>query len=548
MKAMPGCLLLLCLGAVLPCVGQSMAPHLSAQEWRDDLSYLAQEMPKQHKSLFHTMTQAQFDEAVQSLKTDIPRLNDDEIVVRLAQIGAMVQDGHSGLELMDLPGNGYIPVVFAEYPDGIYVRSAAPEYADAVGGRVVMVGSTPVEEAMKRVDSIAPMDPNNTGQHTAWAARLYLNCPMLLHGLGLITSNASADFVMERRGQRKTLTMRASAPQGQWYLFNPPSDWVDARSASIPAPLWIQHANEPYWYTSLPEHRAVYFQFNAVMNGSEETLEQFASRLSAAINQPDVDRLVIDLRHNPGGNNTLLRPLLVALIASKLNHRGGVYCLIGPTTFSAAQNFVNRLESYTDVIFVGEPTGENVNLYGDPKHIELPHSHLKMSVAHLWWQDKDPRDTRAATFPELASSVSLQDYVAGRDPALQLALTTSTPTKLSDVLTSSLEGGVDGVLAQYNAWTGDPVHLYVQNPEAEVNTLGYKLMNAKRIPDAIIIFQVNAHAHPDSWNAWDSLGEGYANAQDRQNALQAYRKSVALNPKNTGGQAMIERLEKMHQN
>jgi len=526
------------------CLGQTPVPHLGAQQWRDDLHYLAQEMPKQHKSLFHTMTQAQFQQAVQALDADIPKLNDDEIVVRIAQIGAMVRDGHSGLHLQESADVNRIPVLFVQYPDGVYVRAAAPEYAAAVGGKVVKVGSYTTEEAMKRIDTIAPMDPNNPGHQVAWAARIYLNYPMVLHGLDLTASSQAAEFVIEKQGQQKTFTMRASVPIGWWHQFNPPSDWVDARPASVPTPLWIQHANEPYWLTYLPEHRAVYFQFNAVMNAEGEPLEEFASRLAGAINQDNVKRLVIDLRHNPGGNNTLLRPLLVTLISSRLNHRGGMYCIIGPRTFSAAQNFVDRLESYTDVIFVGEPTGENVNMYGDPNHIELPQSRLVMAVSHLWWQDKDPRDTRAATFPELASVMTFQDYLAGQDPVLQLALTTPTPAALEEELMAALAGGVDRVLARYNAWRNDPLHRYVQNPEMWVNTLGYKLMTANRVPDAITIFQANVRTHPDSWNAWDSLGEGYANAHETEEALRAYRRSVELNPGNAGGRQMIERLEK----
>lgn len=536
---------LLSVPGLLPAFAQGSAPHLSAQQWREDLHYLAQEMPKQHKSLFHTMTQAQFEQAVQTLDADIPHLNDDEIVVRLAQIGAMVKDGHSGLELLDVPGNVHIPVLFVQYSDGVYVRAAAPEYAEAVGGKVMTLSTSTIEDAMKRIDTIASMDPNNPGHQTAWAARLYLNYPILLRGLGLSASNQTADFVIEKQGRQKTYTMRASLPVGKWYLFNPPSDWVDARPSSVPTPLSIQRANEPYWFTTLPEHRAVYFQFNGVLNADGETLEQFAHRLASAINQDGVDRLIIDVRHNPGGNNTLLRPLLVTLISSKLNHRGGIYCIISPRTFSAAQNFVDRLESYTNVIFVGQPTGENVNMYGDPNTIELANSHLGMAVSHLWWQDKDPRDIRVATAPELASVMTFQDYIAGRDPALQLALTTPTPTTLQDLLTEALPGGVNGVLTRYNAWISDPVHQYAQDPEAQVNALGYQLMGDNRIPDAITIFQVNARTHPDSWNAWDSLGEGYANAHDKENALQAYRKSVGLNPKNRGGQQMIEKLEKM---
>jgi hypothetical protein len=545
MKHPPIASLLTFLLSFHPAFAQNIAPHLSAQEWRQDLHHLSQEMPKQHKYLFHSMTQEQFEKAVRTLDADIPRLSDDEIVVRLAQIGAMVKDGHSGLELLDVPGNTHIPVFFVQYADGVYVRAAAPEYAGAVGGRVVMVGSSTVEEAMNRIDTIAPMDPNNLGHQTAWAARLYLNYPMLLRGLGLSASGQTADFLIEKQGQRKTYTMRASVPVGAWYLYNPPSDWIDARPSSVSAPLSIQRANEPYWFTVLPEQRAVYFQFNGVINAEGETLEQFAGKLGSAINHDGVDRLIIDVRHNPGGDNTLLRPLLVTLIRSNLNHRGGMYCIIGPRTFSAAQNFVDRLESYTNVIFVGEPTGENVNMYGDPNHIELPNSHLVMAVSHLWWQDKDPRDTRVATASELASVMTFQNYVAGRDPALHLALTTPTPATLQDLLIEALPGGVSGVLARYNAWVSDPEHRFAQDPERQVNTLGYQLMGDSRIPDAITIFQVNARVHPDSWNAWDSLGEGYAKAHDKENALRAYRKSLELNPNNSGGQQMIEKLEKV---
>ena len=71
---------LLSLHGLLPAFAQSTVPHLTAQQWREDLHYLAQEMPKQHKSLFHTMTRAQFEQAVQALDADIPRLNDDEII------------------------------------------------------------------------------------------------------------------------------------------------------------------------------------------------------------------------------------------------------------------------------------------------------------------------------------------------------------------------------------------------------------------------------------------------------------------------------------
>jgi cytochrome c-type biogenesis protein CcmH/NrfG len=48
--------------------------------------------------------------------------------------------------------------------------------------------------------------------------------------------------------------------------------------------------------------------------------------------------------------------------------------------------------------------------------------------------------------------------------------------------------------------------------------------------------------YPASWNAYDSLGEAYMAAGDRQRAIENYRKSLQLNPQNTGAIEMLRRL------
>jgi len=520
--------------------------RLSPQDWREDLRFLAAQMRLKHKSLFHTMTETEFNQAVEKLDADIPRLNDDQIFIRFLQIMAMVRDGHSGFDIRPIPPpdlKDHIAVRFVRYADGIYVRAAAPEYADMVAGKVVKVGSSGWQEAIQRLDSIESHDPGNNGEQLAWSAKTSLNCPRLLYGLGLTQSRDSAEFTIEKNGQSRIFTLKAGVPIGEWYLNSVPPDWVDARPGSVPVPLAQQHEDKHYWFTYLPDQHAVYFQFNLVINQNGEPLADFAGRLATAVEQPSVERLVIDLRNNTGGDNTLLRPLLVALIRSKVNRRGGIFAITGPTTFSAAQNFVNRLENYTEAIYVGEPTSENVNFYGDPAGITLPHSHLEAAVSRLWWQDKDPRDKRAATFPEFAIEPTFRDYVAGTDPALQYALTAPKPETIQEALEGSLSAGIDAVFARYKAYVSDPAHKFLLDPEERVNSLGYKLLSAKRIPEAIVIFEVNARNHPNSSNAYDSLGEAYANARDKQRALDAYRKSVELNPENTSAKHVIEQIE-----
>ena len=520
-------------------------PQLSIADWREDLHFLAAQMRLKHRSLFHTMTEAQFDNAVASLDSDLPNLNSDQIFVRFAQLTAMVQDGHSGFDLLPIPANemNRIPVHFVRYADGIYIRAAAPAYADIVGGKLLEVGGVPWHEAIQRLDSLQSHDPGNNGEQLAWTAKALLNYPRVLHGLGLSDSSDGADFVIEKEGKSRTLRMRASAPLGTWYLDSEPDGWIDARPKTVTAPLSMQHREKHYWFTYLPERHAVYFQFNLVIDGEGETLAQFSSRLAKAIQQPEVQRLVIDVRNNTGGDNTLLRPLLAAIFRSPVDRHGGIYVITGPTTFSACQNFVNRLENYADVIFVGQPTAENVNFYGDPAGITLPHSHLEAAVSQLWWQDEDPRDKRAATMPDAAFESTFRDYLTGADPALQFALTAATPLTIEESLEQALPQGLEGTKGEYASYLADPLHKYLSNPERRINSLGYKLLGEKRVADAIVIFEVNAQVHPNSSNAYDSLGEAYAAANDKQHAINAYRKSFQLNSENANAKRMIEQLQ-----
>ena len=66
--------------------------------------------------------------------------------------------------------------------------------------------------------------------------------------------------------------------------------------------------------------------------------------------------------------------------------------------------------------------------------------------------------------------------------------------------------------------------------ETELNTYGYTLLNQGDNKEAIRIFKMNTDRHPESANAWDSLGEGYALSDDKDNAIKCFKKSLTLNP------------------
>jgi CubicO group peptidase (beta-lactamase class C family) len=79
--------------------------------------------------------------------------------------------------------------------------------------------------------------------------------------------------------------------------------------------------------------------------------------------------------------------------------------------------------------------------------------------------------------------------------------------------------------------------------EGELNMLGYQLLGAKKLKEAIEIFKLNVEAYPQAANPYDSLGEAYLTAGERELALANYRKAVELNPQNANAVAVIKNLE-----
>jgi predicted alpha/beta superfamily hydrolase len=77
-----------------------------------------------------------------------------------------------------------------------------------------------------------------------------------------------------------------------------------------------------------------------------------------------------------------------------------------------------------------------------------------------------------------------------------------------------------------------------------VNNCGYNQLNSGHIENAIGLFIENVKAHPNSYNAYDSLGEAYMKSGNTSLAIFNYKKSIQLNPHNEDGKAMLELLIK----
>ena len=138
----------------------------------------------------------------------------------------------------------------------------------------------------------------------------------------------------------------------------------------------------------------------------------------------------------------------------------------------------------------------------------------------------------------------LAETVGGEHPAvawLDYEQYDSPKRPVREALQTAIdEQGVDATIALYRELKAS--HPPEAFDEYVLNSLGYRLLGADRVDDAIAIFELNVAEYPDAWNPYDSLGEAYAAAGQLALAIENYQKSVELNPENANGIAALERL------
>ena len=333
-------------------------------------------------------------------------------------------------------------------------------------------------------------------------------------------------------------------PFNMGYNFGPPpdSDWLDSRQTPA-APLYQQRQDEYYWYVYTPE-RILYIHLKFVLNAETgETLADFFNRAFAFADAHDVEKVVLDIRNNGGGNNTLTQPIIQNIVMRpSLNRRGKLFVIIGRGTASAAQNLTDRLQRDTNAVFVGEPTSEWPNHFGDPQAFTLPFSHIEIHVSSLFWQDLDPRDTRKWTGPDIAAELSSSDYARNIDPAMD-AIRSFHDVALTDELAPLLALGDERrVEAAYAAFFNNPLHKYSQE-EYAIEALAHDCIDKKQVKMALLLFQLNLRSNPSSSLAFDGLGDALAALKQKEEALRAYRAALRLDPKDSIAASSISQLE-----
>ena len=399
-----------------------LAPSGGAADIRTDLDLMLDARDTIHPNGWHGMARADWVVSADGVAARAGSMSRDQQLVELVRLAAMPswngRDGHTGI-FPFTPEDGTLlyPLRWWQFSDGLVITAARPPHEDLVGSRVEAIAGRPITEVLELVEPLAPRD--NPSNLKAFGL-LYLRVSNLLAGLGVIDSAGPTTFTLvDRDGNRNDVEIEPSVPVVD-------DDWdsgLPHRLAPTDAP-WLRDQDTTLWWTFLEDSGTLFAQFNHVRGDATEVVSELRERAQ----EDDVERVVIDLRHNSGGDNTTLAPFELALRDASIDRPGRLFAIIGRVTFSAAANFATDIEGATSVTFAGEAIGGSPNLYGDTRPVALPVSGQTLYMAARYWERSTPDDARITIEPDIPVDLSSEDYFAGRDPVLDAILAAPTPS------------------------------------------------------------------------------------------------------------------------
>lgn len=379
----------------------------SAAQWKNDLNYLAEQLPKLHKNSFHSISKEAFQEQVNIVSQKIDLLNDDQIITEFIRLVALIGDGHTHLNLP--PTLNRYPFEFAQFDNEHRVIVTNEQNADILGLRLIAIENLPVDTIHNRLTFLVPRG-ENMGR-TLFTSLQFLGNPEILYGLGIIKNKNEALFTfLNEQGQRVEKKMQPVNLRNTSFRMLPKEN----------IPLMLQNFQQAWWTKYLPEKKTIYFAMNAYPN--RNTFEVRTEELSKFIDSTKAEKLIIDFRRNQGGDFDLFRSFLLPMLKSKsnLNKKGSVYVITGSATFSASMVNTLDLKNELNAIQVGLPTGARPNSYSEHGDFTLPNSHLRISYSREYY--KFGNDTDTAVVPEKIIKQSWSEFINSKDPCLDWIL------------------------------------------------------------------------------------------------------------------------------
>ncbi|WP_097004499.1 S41 family peptidase [Lacrimispora amygdalina] len=377
----------------------------------EDIKYFKKELPRLHKNLFSVITKNEFNDQTDKLISQIGQLSNEQVFTELNKIIASVGDAHTNINYWD---GFHYPLQFYLFNGEVYIVNTDTSLEEMMFSKVIKIDGVDIDEITGKLKKLI------SHENDSWVlARLpeYLQSPVYMYGLGIIKDESKAAFTVEKQGKVQEFTISA-------LNYEEKADFVNNNTKDVITGYYDKY----YDYHFLADNKALYFEYNVCADMADLKFTDFNQKMFDAMENNKVERVVIDLRNNSGGNSEILNPFTDRL-KSYIKEHGNVktYILVGRETFSSGMIAIYRIkESVSDAVAIGEPTGGALDCYGDIKTFNLPNSQLPISYSTKYFELSKSftyKNNGVGTFlPDITIEQTIEAYKNGTDEMLEYAL------------------------------------------------------------------------------------------------------------------------------
>jgi len=379
------------------------APETQTEAWQADVDALVKRLENEHPDPFRTTSKQAFVRSLSAVVADVETSSPLETKMNLTQAVATLGDSHTSVN----PWSGRGPEILAfqvrDFEGQLYVTHARREHSDILQSRLVQIGANRIDTSYAVVKSTIGYENEYLLRHIA-AQRV--SWGDVLHGLELLSSSQSGTFVFDQDGERLERTLSSNASGA----------WQSATESTT-----LEPSDSYYAFTYQDTTKTLYVQYNRCADAPGRPFRRLVDNAMDAYTANRVDRVVLDLRHNSGGNSRVIQPLLDAFNTHNVGTNVPLAVLIGRRTASSA--LLNALEidaRYPKSRFFGEPTGGKPNHFGEVRSFQLPHSNVTVNHSTKYFEIVP--GNAASLFPDRTVRTTTTDYFAGHDPVLEAAV------------------------------------------------------------------------------------------------------------------------------
>ena len=380
---------------------------------------------------------------------------------------ALLRDAHTFLMLDDA---SLYPFTLRYYEGSFYFRNLPDSVPDCTGKELIAINGRAVDSLIQELMVYVPSENQVKACITG---SFFMNHKAFLNALGIDTDR-DIRFMFADGGEVRlpsSLDKGAAGSHQVKQVLHP----VTARR------------NEPFHYQITGD--TCYFQFNAMIDkfsywqgcrlmqvfpdkavaDSLPLFADFLDEMARAMAVHNVNRLVIDMRYNGGGNSVLgdvlleflgvsfqdIRPfrsyirvsdflqtcypalfirdkyesmrgklveqnqvmndLAVDMPKPSSRFHGEVTFIQGQNTFSSANYFLTLVKDNALFPIIGTPTSQSPTCFGDVLCVELPYTQTKGYISHSYFVRPDERNQETSLLPDSLVRTSLKDWLNGKD-------------------------------------------------------------------------------------------------------------------------------------